>query len=175
LQITYAANLDIGDAVLNITNAGTSGGNICVNVYTFSPDEQLISCCSCMVTPNALVSLSARSDLTSNTLTPSVPTSIVVNLLASLPIGGVCNPQFPVETVNLAFGAIEWTYTKQKPDGTAGGKITAGITETPAVPAGVSSMQLARLTSFCGFIQANGSGFGICKSCRLGGQGAVAQ
>ena len=73
-QVRYAANLNVGDSVINISNAGTqnSGGaltNICANVYAFSPDEQLISCCSCTVTPNALVSLSAINDLISNTLT----------------------------------------------------------------------------------------------------------
>ena len=26
--------------------------------------------------------------------------------------------------INLTYGAIEWTYTKQKPDGTAGGNTT---------------------------------------------------
>src|SRR5713101_1283946 len=83
-QVRYASNLNIGDSVINITNAGTANtaagalSNICVNVYTFSPDEQLISCCACSVTPNALVSLSARTDLISNTLTPAVPTAIVV-------------------------------------------------------------------------------------------------
>ena len=33
--------------------------------------------------------------------------------------------QFPTETIKMTFGAIEWTYTKQKPDGTAAGTVTA--------------------------------------------------
>lgn len=32
---------------------------------------------------------------------------------------------FPSETVRMTFGAIQWTYTKQKPDGTAGGNVAA--------------------------------------------------
>jgi len=32
---------------------------------------------------------------------------------------------FPTETVNMTYGAIEWTYTKQKADGTAGGNVAA--------------------------------------------------
>jgi type VI secretion system secreted protein Hcp len=32
---------------------------------------------------------------------------------------------FPKETVKMTYGAIEWTYTKQKPDGSAGGNVAA--------------------------------------------------
>src|ERR1700730_2602067 len=87
-QLRYLANLNAGDSYVNFTNAGTlSGfapaGNICVNVYTFDPNEELISCCTCPITPNGLWSLSARNDLISNTLTPRVPTSVTVKLLSS--------------------------------------------------------------------------------------------
>jgi hypothetical protein len=170
-QVRYASNLNLGDSVINITNAGTTnvGGaltNICANVYTFSPDEQLISCCSCVVTPNALVSLSANSDLVSNTLTPAHPTSIVVKLVATA--STACNAS-NVPVANLAAGLRAWGTTLH--NGPAG----IAVTETAFSPAGLSTAELQRITSFCGFIQANGSGFGICRSCRLGGQGAVAQ
>ena len=42
-------------------------------------------------------------------------------------------------------------------------------------PTVLSVAELNRLTGFCGFLQANGSGFGICRRCHLGGQGAVKQ
>ena len=32
---------------------------------------------------------------------------------------------FPSEVVKMTYGAIEWTYTKQKPDGTAAGQVAA--------------------------------------------------
>ena len=41
----------------------------------------------------------------------------------------------PVETVSLTYGAIQWTYTKQKPDGTAGGNITTRWSRTQAAQA----------------------------------------
>ena len=165
-QVKYASNLNIGDSVFNITNDGASGGNICANVYTFSPDEQLISCCSCVVTPNGLVSLSANSDLVSNTLTPAHPTSIVVKIISS---SGACNPS---SVTTLASGLLAWGTTLHAAPTTP---VTYQVTETAFSNAGLSASELARVTSFCGFIQANGSGFGICKSCRLGGLGAVSQ
>ena len=171
-QVRYANLMNPGDPVINITNAGTQNTaagaltNICANVYTFSPDEQLISCCSCVVTPNALISLSAKSDLVSNTLTPAHPASIVVKILATA--GIVCDAS-NAPVANLATGLRAWGTTIH----TLPQAFT--VTETPFSQAGLSAGELARITSFCGFIQANGSGFGICRSCRLGGLGASFQ
>jgi hypothetical protein len=163
-QVRYAGNLAVGDSVINITNTGATGGNICVNVYTFSPDEQLVSCCSCTVTPNGLVSLSARNDLISNTLTPAVPSAIVVKLLATS--GGACNASTPGA---LATGMAAWGTTLHALP-VAG---TFGLTETAFTPATLSAAELGRISALCGFIQSNGSGFGICRSCRLGALGTV--
>ena len=169
-QVRYASNLNIGDSVINISNSGANGGNICANVYTFSPDEQLISCCSCNVTPNALVSLSANDDLVSNTLTPAHPTSIVIKILGTL---GTCNAASAASPAStIVPGLVAWGTTLHSTSAVAGGVFG---TETPFTPATLSSGELTRITSFCGFIQANGSGFGICRSCRLGGLGAVAK
>jgi hypothetical protein len=178
-QVRYASNLNLGDSVINITNSGAQGaglfsgtsasttGAICVNVYAFSPDEQMISCCSCPVTPNGLVSLSAKDDLVSNTLTPAVPTSIVIKLYSTLPVGGSCassasNPG------SSASGLLAWGTTVHAP-AVAG---DPAITETQFLPATLSGGELGRLTSLCTFINATGSGFGICRTCRLGGLGA---
>ena len=171
-QLRYLANLNIGDSYVNLTNAGTlSGfdpaGRICVNVYTFDPAEELISCCACPVTPNGLNSLSARNDLISNTLTPGVPTSITVKLLSSLPLPGfTCNAASP-NAANLVRGMRAWATTLHL---NTSGSPAVGyqLTETEFSKVELSATELAKLTGFCAFIQANGSGFGICKSCRFG-------
>jgi hypothetical protein len=175
-QVRYAANLGAGESYINITNGGANGaglaagtgagvtGAICVNVYAFSPDEQMISCCTCPVTPNGLVNLGAQRDLIRNTLTPAVPTSITVKLLATAPVGGSCNAAAPGAPVS---GMVAFGTTLHAAPG--GGFAT---TETPFIPATLSAGEFARLTGLCTFIQANGSGFGICRSCRLGGLGA---
>jgi hypothetical protein len=171
-QVKYASNLNLGDSVINITNTGANAGNnICVNVYTFSPDEQEVTCCSCNVTPNALQSLSVKGDLVSNTLTPAVPTSVVVKLVATT--GGSCNAATAgTGASTLAPGMAAWGTTLHASAAVAGG---VALTETAFTPATLSNAELTRITQLCGFIQSNGSGFGICRSCRLGGLGAVAQ
>jgi len=175
LQLGYAANLIYGDSVVNITNAGTLGGfstgtgNICANVYTFDPRQYLVSCCSCLVTPNALNSLSVRSDLISNTLTPAVPSSVSVAIVATtLPGSGICNAGSggAVNATTLATGLRIWG-TSLEP--APGGSFMVVSNHFQTAPLG--SSELSQLTAFCGFIQAIGGGYGICKSCEVGALG----
>ena len=190
-QIRYAANLTLGDSVINITNTGANGaslngpgfggavGNICVNVYAFSPDEQLISCCSCLITPNGLASLSVVNDLISNTLTGVRPNSAVVKLVSTLAggsgatAGASCTnsaalagtpglagapPAFPIVPGMLAWG----TTIHVAPVGLA-------VTETAFSNATLSEQERASITNRCVNIIGNGSTFGQCRSCRVGG------
>ncbi len=175
-QIDYASNLNIGDSVVNITNAGTVNGadplgEICANVYTFDPAEELISCCTCLVTPNGLDSLSDQTDLISNTLTPGVPTSIVIKLVATLPVAGVCNAGnggIAFLPGQLAPGMRAWATTLHNNAAAGAYQITENVFQDAAL----SISEDFKLASYCNFIQSDGSGFGICKSCAVGGLGA---
>ena len=195
--ISYASNLSVGDSVINISNSGANGaslqsgtvagivGSICVNVYAFTPDEQMVSCCSCPVTPNGLVSLSVKSDLASNTLTPAVPTAMVIKLVATAVQGtpgvtagpNAANCNNSAATVGqpaaaLANGLSAWASTLHVTPAAG----TFGVTENRfTTPTAFVAGEAARLGSLCNFIIANGSGFGICRSCRLGGLGAERQ
>lgn len=196
-QIHYAANLTLNDSVIDMTNSGarggvsstgpggsgtaaSEGGSICVNAYVFSPDEQEIACCSCPVTPNALVSWSVKSDLISNPLTPAIPTSVIVKLLSTVPVGGSCsNSAADAATATLVPGLEAWmttthVITSVKPPAWIGQKpttvLTPVLTETPFTPSTLSASELASVAERCTNIVGNGSGFGICRSCRLGGQ-----
>jgi hypothetical protein len=166
-QVRYASNLNIGDSVINVTNNGASAGNICVNVYTFDPAEELVSCCTCSVTPNALQSISVRGSLTSNPLTPAIPTSVVIKLISST--GGACNAS---SVTGLAAGMRAWGTTIHA---LPTAPVSYGVTETEFSQSQLSAAELAHVTTFCGFIQANGSGFGICAGCSTGGLGATKQ
>jgi hypothetical protein len=184
-QVRYAANTTFGESYVNITNSGANGapllgpgfggavGNICVNVYAFSPDEQMISCCSCLVTPNGLVNLGVNRDLTSKTLTGVIPTSVVVKILATLAGAGgtgtsCTNSAATVTTAAIVPGMLAWGTTNHQ---TPAGAYT--VTETPFAPATLSAGELASLGGRCASILGNGSGFGICRSCQAGALGGL--
>jgi len=176
-QVSYATNLVIGDSFVTLSNSGASStvalpiqnGSLCVNVYTYDPSEQLIACCSCSVSPNALVSLSVKRDLITNTLTPGVPTSVVIKLVSSM--AASCNASTVGLTGNTpAPGMLAWSTTLAQ--ATGGEYIPERIPFTPAM---LSSAELKRMTALCGFIQANGSGYGICGACHPGTVGGAAK
>jgi hypothetical protein len=182
-HIGYAANLNIGDSVVNISNDGIQGGfynnnttglgagNICANVFVFDPSEEMVSCCACLVTPNALVSLSAKNDLINDVLTPAIPTSIVIKLVATFPTtatGGaktVCNPTITLPTV-FPFGLLAWGTTLE-PSATSG---TYGPVNVPFISEllPLASTEPGDLFTVCSFVQQEGTGFGVCNSCALG-------
>jgi hypothetical protein len=197
-QIGYAANLNIGESVLNMSNSGWQGGfinatpptsgNICANVYIFDPQEEEISCCSCLITPNGLNSIPLTT-LTLNTLTPAIPTSIIIKLLATQPgttIAGAfmnCNASGVAlsTTTTMNPTATFPTYTAGQTGYLAGGLIAWGTTLEPTAPTGynvvsvdykkemLSASELNALVTTCGFVQTEGTGYGICPSCATTG------
>src|SRR5262249_44471767 len=115
--------------------------------------------------------LSVQADLISNTLSPATPTSVITKLVSTRPIANdsVCDPS---HESTLAPGMRAWGTTLHVLPGTPA---TLGLTETDFLNGGLSQPEYDHLTSFCGFIKSNGSGFGICKSCRTGGLGGAKQ
>jgi hypothetical protein len=126
-QVRYAANLTGGESYIDITNTGAqgapllgpgfggTGGNICVNVYAFDPNEEMIACCSCLVTPDQTVNLGVNADLTLNSLTGVPETSVTVKLLATTP------------TYITALGVTTSNCTNSAADVSAAGIISAGM------------------------------------------------
>lgn len=173
-QVRYFANLTAGDGAINITNVGFLGGtdptgDICANVYVFAQSQQLAACCSCPLTPNHLRTLSVQKDLTNNLLTPGLPTAITVAIVATAESGGTCNAA-SIQSTQLVSGLRAWGTTLHA---LPGGGYTVG--ETEFSPSPLSASEFAKLTSYCGFIQAIGSGYGQCYSCVDGAEGAAKQ
>ena len=187
-QLRYTSNLTVGDSVVNISNTGASGGvtaqsgtsagvggSLCANVYVFRPDESIVSCCSCPVTPNGLVSHSAQRDLLNNPLTPiGSLTSVVIKLVATLPVAGSCvNSAAGVSGATLANGMVAWGTTLHA--NTNAGAAAYDVTESAFTANSLSTSELARLGNVCSFVLAQGSGNGVCNFCRNSGQGAQQQ
>jgi hypothetical protein len=184
-QTRYASNLPAGESYINVQNDGANGapllgpglggavGNICVNVYAFDPAEEMISCCSCLVTPDQTKNLGVNRDIISNTATGTSPTSVTIKLLATLAgtggSGTSCtNSAASVNTATIVAGLAAWGTTLHTAP--AGGFAT---TETAFTPATLSAGELAHLANTCSNMIGNLSGFGICASCRTGSLGSV--
>jgi hypothetical protein len=178
-QTRYFANVTAtSDAVINLTNAGsnnpaygsgkTTPQNICANIYVLDPDGTMAACCSCLIRPDGLDSLSAYRDLTSTTLTGTRPASFVVKLLATLP--SVLSPNTCSNSAanpgTSATGLRAWATTTHAAGVTGPDPST---TETEFSIAPLSSSERTLLANTCSSIVNNGAGFGICSSCRLGG------
>ena len=71
------------DATLRLINDGETGGNLWASIYVFDDSEELTECCSCLVTPDGLLSESVRTQLTANPLTGTIPTRGVIKVISS--------------------------------------------------------------------------------------------
>jgi hypothetical protein len=190
-QLLYASNVttaavpNLGDSLINATNTGATqtvtgllgyaGGNICLNFYVFDPNEEELACCSCMVTPNGLISTSAE-DLLSNNLTPENPSSTVIKVLASSATGlttcvgsaAAVTATNPGAANNLVPGARLWGTTLHTSTGSPTSGFPYGVErEFSHAGATLSAGELNRMVILCGVTAANGSNFGLCKGCNI--------
>jgi hypothetical protein len=169
-QVRYVTNLSIGDSFIDITNSGATGSDICVNVFAFTPGEELVSCCSCKVSPNELASFSVRNDINSNLLSPvTSQTSLIIKLVATKPSStdSCVNSAGAVTGSNLDPGLLAWETTLHANTSAAAG--TYAVTETRFAPATLSVSELNKITAACHTIETTGAGTGICNNCRFGG------
>lgn len=184
-QVRYAANLGSGESYINIGNDGAQGspllgpgfspatGNICVSVYAIDPGEELVACCSCLVTPDQMIYLGANTDLLS--VSPGFdPVTITIKLIATTPAAGVsptdCTNEAALSNTTPVNGMVAWGTTLHR---TPGPGITYATTESPFVPVTLSVSEFNSLTGRCAAIIGNTGASGICMSCHNGALGAV--
>jgi hypothetical protein len=194
-QVRYVANLNIGDSYIDFTNTGVNGnnalgpgvgttGNMCVNVYAFDPNEELIACCSCLVTPDQTVSLSVNTNINAHSVEAGL-TSLTVKLVSVSPlVVSNTNPSLTNCTnsaagfVNVVVGgATITTPTATLQTGLAAWGTTvhsgptAGVfseTETAFTPFTLSASEATSIFGRCASIIGNLSGNGICSTCKAG-------
>jgi hypothetical protein len=160
LKVDYFANANTAgapDATLRLTNPGTyASGNVCASIFVFDPNQEMSECCSCLLTPDGLRTLSVDGDVTSNPLTGVTLTTGLIKVVSTIPQSGTC----PLPTTVHATAALRsWATHIQKGN--------FSVTETPSQDATLSSAEATRLGRECFAVQLIGSGKGIC-SCGTG-------
>jgi hypothetical protein len=144
------------DGTFRVINPGTSGGELCANIYVFDSYQELSECCSCPLSPDSLRTLSIDHDLTYNPLTGVTLSTGAIKVVSTAAKGTWC-PVYPSSLAPIA-GLRAWTTHIQY-----GGVIT----ETASQDATLSAAEVARLQGECYGIQLDGSGRGLC-TCGYG-------
>jgi len=202
------ANMGFPNAEVNIVNPGSTGGysaydpfgpstpdgDLCANIYVFTADQEMVECCSCFVSPNALRTLSLDGDLTANPLANTgvvpPPHGGVIKIVSSFTelSGDVCSTTFTNPagaTKSLSVAATDYSPF---------GSLRSWITHSRETITGISPLftqtetafrredlsrdgsgpmrynggsELTKLQEQCQFLQVNGSGHGIC-TCGVG-------
>jgi len=191
-NVGYYVNAQMGfpDAQLHVGDPGSTGGfgsgdptkvaggDLCANIYVFTPDQQLAECCSCRVTPNGMQGFSLGNDLTANPLTADVPHSGAIKIVSSFgggDRGAGLPPTVDVDRTSRKFcdagsdywpeGRLEAWITHVRPLATPG----FSVTEIDFQSAQLSWSELKKLEQQCYTIEADpsrgglGSGHGVCN------------
>jgi len=186
------------NAEVNIVNPGSTGGysafdnepgpdgDLCANLYVFTSDQEMVECCSCFISPNALHTLSLDGDLTANALPNPVkvglPNAGVIKVVASYVntdslFGGTCsatttNPDgkkqtfFQAATGYTPYGSLR-TWITHSRETVTGSSPLFTVTETSFRREDLSYTELYKLQAECNAIQQLGSGIGQC-TCGVG-------
>jgi hypothetical protein len=166
--VSYFANRNNptgADQFVYIINPGYTGtplssneGTLCANIYVFDAVQELVECCACPITANALLALSVDNSLTANPLTSVAPASGVIKLVSTSPTGTSCDP---TKAGQLSPDFRAWATHLQQP--TSGTFVT---TEAPFLAAplatGGTSVEEGFLPQACTFAQYMGSGKAVC-------------
>jgi hypothetical protein len=137
---TYFSNnvANAPDETVRIINDGDTEQNLYADIYVFDDSEELTECCSCVVTPDGLLSESVRKNLTANPLTGIIPTRGVIKVISDFGPFAAINP---VPTAGLR----AWATHAQK--------LAAGfsLTETLMADSNLADSERTLLRDLCRF------------------------
>jgi hypothetical protein len=157
----YANTAGAPDATLRLTNPGTTGSNMCAAIYVFEPDQEMSECCSCLLSPNGLRTLSVNTDVTGNPVTGAILKTGSISIVSTPTVDGQCAPSAVLTPT--AGGVRAWAThidRRSKADFSIGGA-------TASQDATLSSAEQNDLAETCYFIESLGSGLGMC-TCGTG-------
>ena len=148
------------DQILRLINVGVDGtpltspvGDVCANIYVFDANQEMVSCCSCRVTPNELVTASVANQLTGNPLTSVSPIAGVIKIVPTVAGSGVCSPTAPSGTSDATLLSGSSTHVE------VSGPLSY-ITETHVPVAPLGPDEASFLFNACFYVKYLGSGAG---------------
>src|ERR1700737_675858 len=137
----FSNNAPAPDATVRIVNDGDTGGNLWASFYVFDDSQELTECCSCVITPDGLLSESVYKNLTANPLTGIRPTRGVIKVISSSTFAGP-----PGFTNTPTPGLREWATHVQNTGGA-----TRAVTETLAADSNLVPAEQTLLQQLCLF------------------------
>lgn len=175
-QVRYASHLFAGESYVDLVNDAQTGTSLCANLYAFDAGEELISCCACLITVNAVADIPVNEGLIATTLTGQPVDSITIEEITTIPTAGAagaltCNaatPLAPAGANSVSRGIKAWGTALHL--NTSSGSYQ--LAETPFTFANLTNAEPENNQINCQFLQSLGSGPGQCKGCGAGALGA---
>jgi hypothetical protein len=167
---TFYTNANIAgapDSTLRLINDGGTGGNLWASFYVFDDSQELQECCSCVVSPDGLLSESVNYQLLANPLTGKVNHVGQIHIISSSTPGPVSN----TPTAGL-HGFATWDVAENVPDISSSSSSKSGVVsnavnaylalEHPLSDANLISSEQTNLQNLCSYAITLGSGTGVC-------------
>jgi hypothetical protein len=168
-SLAHQTSNTVPDGTLRLVNDGNVSdasptGDLCGAIYVFDNSENMVTCCSCKVTPNGYLSLSVNNNLTSKVAPNKLPTRGVIKVLSSTTATDtttvdICDPT----NVSQQPGIHGWIAHLQR------GGSGFQITETELKESALDAAELADLQEDCQVILTQGAGSqGFCTCADAG-------
>jgi len=152
--VTYFSNsLTAGapDETVRLINDGDTGGNLWASFYVFDDSQELQECCSCVVSPDGLLSESVNTELLANPLTGKRNYRGVIKVISSTTGNG--------GTHNTLAAGLRGTATHAQH--ALGANYI--LTETPLADSNLVAGEQSMLQNLCSYAIQLGSGTGVCS------------
>ena len=150
------------DTTLRVINDGSAGeADLCSAFYVFDNSQELVSCCSCPVTADGIISESVNRNLLANPLTGDVNHAGVIKVLSTATAkGGPSECSAQAKYSGAVTPGIRGWITHIQAGRTA---VTPQITEASLKDSNYTAMETSDLELECQYLVLLGSGHGVCS------------
>ena len=167
--VTYYSNANVSgapDGTLRLINdgdqateasEGVENGTLWADIYVFDDSQEMISCCSCYVSSDGLLSESVNKELANNSLTFTGRAEVqrgVIKVISDRYLG---NQESPTPLTGLRGWMTHIQATTNIPE-----KGPWFVTEAALADSNLGSIELTNLGTLCSYGLTIGSGYGTC-------------